>query len=42
MVLDIALRNINEFNDDSYIYEMCKYVGEHNSALIKANICHIL
>ena len=34
MILDIALRNINEFTDDSYIYEMCKNIGEHNSSLI--------
>lgn len=34
MILDITLRNINEFGDESYIFEMCKHLGENNSALI--------
>ncbi|EAS04834.2 hypothetical protein TTHERM_00467840 (macronuclear) [Tetrahymena thermophila SB210] len=42
MILNITLRNINEFGDSSYIFEMCKNVGENNSELIKKNICQIL
>ncbi|KAL4483925.1 hypothetical protein ABPG72_013931 [Tetrahymena utriculariae] len=42
MILNITLRNINEFGDSSYIFEMCKNIGENNSDLIKKNICQIL
>ncbi|KAL4435367.1 hypothetical protein ABPG74_022850 [Tetrahymena malaccensis] len=42
MILNITLRNINEFGDSSYIFEMCKNIGENNSELIQKNICQIL
>lgn len=42
-VLDICLLNvINAFSDSSYIYAMCRSIGQNNSALVRHNICAIL
>lgn len=31
MILDMIVRNVEEFGDDLYILEMCQRIGEHNS-----------
>lgn len=42
ILLDMTVRNLSEFGDECYIYEMCKHIGDNNCELIKKNICSIL
>lgn len=42
MIIDLTLRNINDFSDDGFIYQMCKHIGQNNSQLIIKSICTIL